>query len=380
MQFHPEGVDVSPHALGRLEFLAALRVHLNGPLAADDRRRLRARIGDDRAGLNAEALRAAIESHGFHQAWSSLLRGSQDLMWHYIGEDVDRDLARLQRRFDARRAGAAGSVSSDAGVEIPEYLRTADTHRMPGSFFRESSPDDLGAGALYDVGGAIYQLGIGNDSGQLLNDSRGRTVVSHLRYRYPDLVPSRVLDLGCGVGHNTIPLAQAYPDARVTGIDIGGPMVRYAHLRSEGLGIPVDFVQADAARTGLPDATFDLVVSQILLHETSPAAMRTIIGESLRLVRPGGVVVHLEVPIRFERLDDVGRVLARWEQDYNAESNLSEVLGADFEAILTGCGAVDVTVGYQPIPPAGTAAAAPLQSSPTPGKGYWYLVSARRPA
>ena len=42
-----------------------------------------------------------------------------------------------------------------------------------------------------------------------------------LRERFPDFAPTSVLDQGCTVGHNTLPFKEAWPDADVTGIDIG---------------------------------------------------------------------------------------------------------------------------------------------------------------
>lgn len=370
MKLHPESVELSAGSLSRLELLAELRVRLNGPLAARNREALH------RTGITeGERLPRILERQPGYQLWSSTMRASQDLMWHYAGTAVDADLDRLRARLAATRPLAHGTLHENRAIPIPAYLRAADTHRMPGSFFADAGSDDLRAGAMYDIGGAFYQLGIGNRSGRMLNDSRGRTVVSHLRQYYPGLQPARILDLGCGVGHNTVPLAQAYPEARVTAIDVGAPMLRYAHLRAEGLGVPIDFVRDDAEATGFPAGAFDLVVSQILLHETSPQALRRILAESVRLLREGGVVVHLEVPNRFEHLDPVHRAMSLWEQCYNAESNLEDVATADFEGLLRARGCMAVRAGYQPIPPPGRGDPSELLPTPVAGTPCWYVVS-----
>src|SRR5690606_1141847 len=130
------------------------------------------------------------------------------------------------------------------------------------------------AGALYDRGVYIYA------SGQLgaENDDKGRSVIEHyLDVQHPDFAPEYILDMGCSVGHSTLPYVERYPGAEVHGIDVAAPMLRYAHARAASLGKSVHFSQRDAEQTGLPDQSFDLVVSHILLHETSTKAVQNIL-------------------------------------------------------------------------------------------------------
>ena len=99
----------------------------------------------------------------------------------------------------------------------------------------------------------------------------------------------RILDLDCSVGQMSVALKERYPDAEVWGIDVGGPMVRYAHMRAADLGVDVNFAQRLAEDTKFPDNYFDIVTSFLLFHEvTSDAAMK-IIKEAHRITRPGGV-------------------------------------------------------------------------------------------
>jgi ubiquinone/menaquinone biosynthesis C-methylase UbiE len=71
---------------------------------------------------------------------------------------------------------------------------------------------------------------------------------------------------------------------RVWGIDVGGPLVRYAHARAAALGHDINFAQMNAEETTFPDGHFDLVVSHILLHETSGKAMPRIFKEAHRVL------------------------------------------------------------------------------------------------
>lgn len=50
----------------------------------------------------------------------------------------------------------------------------------------------------------------------------------------------------------------------------------------------IGFIQADAVSSGLPDGSFDLVTSTMLLHEMPEEAVRALIQETGRLTAPGG--------------------------------------------------------------------------------------------
>jgi len=73
-------------------------------------------------------------------------------------------------------------------------------------------------------------------------------------------------------------------------------MVRYAHARAEALGKAVHYSKQKAELTDFDDDFFDVVWSSVLLHETSGKGFKNIFAECHRLLRPGGVMVHCEVP------------------------------------------------------------------------------------
>ena len=384
-RFHPESPDLAPGDLAKLRFMAELRNQLQNRLSKGNRALYDTRLaqpGDEdldaeQAPRRREALKAEMERDPYFQAWSSMMRSSQDLSWRLVGQAVEHDLPRVEAKLQSGEA-ELGSLELDDGLETPPYLLAADTHRMPGSYFRQDGPFDVRAGALYDLGSAMYQFGRGDQSGRLLNDGRGRTTVAHLRRYYPELAPDRILDLGCSVGQNVLPLCDAYPAARVDAIDVGAPMLRYGHVRAQGLGRTVHFSQRNAEATGFPDGSFDLVTSQILLHETSPQASVNILRESFRLLKPGGVAVHLEVPIRLDRLDVCDQFLRTWEQYYNGESNTLGIAGADLRGEMQRAGFQDVLAGFQAIATPGETEPARLSDAPASQRSL-FVVSGRRP-
>jgi ubiquinone/menaquinone biosynthesis C-methylase UbiE len=380
VRFHPESPEITQSALSKLRFVADVRKQMHAALSKGNRAAYEADIAPRHSqdGTQAErraALRTAMEAHPFYRGWSSMLLSSQDLMWRLVGQSVDHDAERMASRLNSLSHGAKGSVTLDPDLQGPAYLVESDVHRMPGGYMGAGREAEMRAGALYDLGGAIYQLGIGNKAGGLLNDSRGRTLAAHLRTRFPQIDPARILDMGCGVGHNTVPLAAAFPRAKVFGIDVGAPLLRYAHLRAEGLGHEVHFVQDNAEHTRFEDASFDLVVSQIILHETSSAATARIIAESRRLLRPGGVAVHLEVPLRAEDGDDFDQVMWLWEQHYNAEPNIAGVMDDDLAGIMRQAGFAEVMLGYQGIPAAGSEQSAFTATKTSKSFAFWLVVS-----
>lgn len=93
-----------------------------------------------------------------------------------------------------------------------------------------------------------------------------------------------VLDVGCGQGIDVARYAQA--GARATGIDLTPRHVELARAHLAALGLEATIVHGDAEDLRFPDASFDRVSSNGVLHHTPdmPAAL----AEILRVLRPGG--------------------------------------------------------------------------------------------
>lgn len=138
--------------------------------------------------------------------------------------------------------------------------------------------------------------------------------LSHERMRISP--GARVLDVGCGPGTDTLPLAlRVGPSGRVTGIDFDPAMVAEADRRAREAGVAdrVDHHQADATALPFSDGEFDAVRSERLLqHLRDPeAALR----EMVRVARPGGWVVVMDTDWGTRSVDadepDLERRMAR---------------------------------------------------------------------
>ena len=93
-----------------------------------------------------------------------------------------------------------------------------------------------------------------------------------------------VADVGCGAGV----YSRAWSElgaASVVGVDSSAVMLSAAEEETGGTG-SVRFVRGDAAATGLPGASVDVVFERALVHHVPD--LRAVVSEARRLLRPGG--------------------------------------------------------------------------------------------
>jgi 2-polyprenyl-3-methyl-5-hydroxy-6-metoxy-1,4-benzoquinol methylase len=337
--------ELSHDELAEQMFVRDLKMFLGGELEGVHKRTAHA-IRDAAAAKGQNdtypAVREALFDKSGFQTWVALRREAQNHMWQSVGRTTDRQRAALDAK--ALIQNPKGSVTTDPDFVAPAYVGEEDVHLMPGGYTGTRGDEGVMQGALIDLGGAVFMRGM---NGGLLNDRRGHTAIAHVLSCYPDLQPKRILDMGCGIGASTVPAAWAFPEAEVHGIDVGASMLRYAHARAEHLGAAVHFSQQNAEHTNFPDGHFDLVYSCVALHETSQEAVIKILAESHRLLRPGGVAVHLEVPLLYGEDDLWPAMLAELESDYNNEPNWQGALTADYTALMRDAGFENPMVGYQ---------------------------------
>jgi hypothetical protein len=104
-----------------------------------------------------------------------------------------------------------------------------------------------------------YVHGYNQRENQRLQDQAGTLVeLLHRDTHYP--AGSRVLEAGCGVGAQTVTLAQRSPEARFTSVDLSGDSIAEARRRADLAGLKnVEFRQADIFALPFPPESFDHV-------------------------------------------------------------------------------------------------------------------------
>jgi SAM-dependent methyltransferase len=94
----------------------------------------------------------------------------------------------------------------------------------------------------------------------------------------------QVLDVGCGPGALTSELVARLGPGAVTAVDPSEPFVAAVHVRHPG----VDVRQASAERLPFPDAVFDAVMAQLVVHFMSDPVGG--LAEMRRVTRHDGVL------------------------------------------------------------------------------------------
>lgn len=97
----------------------------------------------------------------------------------------------------------------------------------------------------------------------------------------------RILDIGCGAGLVTVPLAA--DGHEMVGVDRSISSLSEAREHAHRRGVRAVFCAQDALALDEPDATFDVaLLLDVLEHVEDPAAM---VREAVRVVKPGGAIV-----------------------------------------------------------------------------------------
>lgn len=123
------------------------------------------------------------------------------------------------------------------------------------------------------------------DEAAVLEAEVGRRLLGRLDWMR--CVPTRLLDLGCGTGLQTIELARRYPEAEVIAMDLAHAMVRATGTRTAGH--PTRLVCGDAARLPLADGSVDMVFSNLTLQWCLD--VDAVFAELHRVLRPNGLLL-----------------------------------------------------------------------------------------
>jgi SAM-dependent methyltransferase len=125
-----------------------------------------------------------------------------------------------------------------------------------------------------------------------LQDQAGTLVdLLHSDTAYPR--GSRVLEAGCGVGAQTVTLAQRSPEARFTSIDVSAESIAEARRRVDRAGLTnVELRQADIFDLPFEPSSFDHVfVCFVLEHLARPVEALAVLDG---LLAPGGTITVIE--------------------------------------------------------------------------------------
>lgn len=339
---HAAFPEISHDEAARLNFLAQMNRHLGtrvGPRVKpiwERRVAPRAERTLGRPPRDRHEVRKALLDDPYFQTWSALRRMTMEQRQQAGRWTTLRQAEPLAERVAAITRGHEGRLQLDPALAIPDYVSATDNHCMPGSYHSEGFAGDVANAANYDH--AIFAT----TGGQLgrFSDGGGRALVQWMRTNRPDFAPGAILEIGATVGHNLLPIAQAYPDAEVVAVDVGAPVLRYGLARAVALGVDnVRFVQADGADLSIfPDGSFDWIQTTMFLHELSNSSIRDVMRETYRLLRPGGIVLHVEQPRYTDDMPLFEQAMRDWDAFYNNEPFWTTLHGLDWVQLLADAG------------------------------------------
>ncbi|MDX2142517.1 MAG: class I SAM-dependent methyltransferase [Rhodospirillaceae bacterium] len=328
----------------RQGYVSMLRKYVMADLANDMRASYDAEVApafkkaQGRAPKDGREVRRAMLGNSHFRFYSVLRYNAQEMTWLSVQDSVERALPELSATATAAATSrpAGGTLRLNPDVDIPRAVSALDIHLMPGCYHTEFMENDVAVAAMYSHGTRVFGAG--------LRVGRPRTkggvadsIGHYLKLKYPTFRPKRILDLGCTTGSNLLPYLDVFPEAEGYGVDVGAPLVRYAHAKAEAAGKRVHYSQQNAEKLDFPDGHFDLVVSSFFLHELSVGSTRKILKEIYRVLKPGGLMAHMELPPA-NVCDPYYNFYLDWDAFYNNEPHYAAFRAQDTHGLCVEAG------------------------------------------
>ncbi|MBV9119489.1 MAG: class I SAM-dependent methyltransferase [Chloroflexi bacterium] len=267
--------------------------------------------------------RGSLESSELYPFHQHIAYHSQKMMWRGIDQVCQGHAGFINKALEN-----PSRLRLNPDLELPEYFLN-EFHCRPGGHHLDAPHQ----GWYTDLANYVYFGGF-----QDKRESKYLAVKA-----IPEARIGRVVDLGCGMGQSTWPLAERWTEAEVHGIDLSAGLLRYAAKRAEAMGLPIFFSQQNAERTEFPDGHFDLVYCEILFHEIPDSAAENVVREAYRLAAPGGgrfVIADIQP---YRTMTAFGSFWSDWQTENNGEPFWREQGQRDLPEMLRAAGFKDVS-------------------------------------
>ncbi|BBY79358.1 methyltransferase domain-containing protein [Mycolicibacterium pulveris] len=155
-----------------------------------------------------------------------------------------------------------------------------------------------------------------------------------------------VVELGPGLGRTARDIVARKPRSYV-GVDDTAAATE--SVREVVAPVDGKVVVADAAETGLPGGSADVVIGEAMLTMQGDKAKRAIVEEAFRVLRPGGRYAIHELGLKPDSIaqetkDEIRRGMSR-----AIKVNARPLTAGEWVRLLTDAGFTDVTIDYAPM-------------------------------
>lgn len=254
----------------------------------------------------------------------------------------------LEPKMRALEAKGPTTIEADPDFEPPAYFKDVWFHRTTGGW--DGHPEQ---GFIH--GELIHRHYVAKSYPGDIFAQRKRVLQELPRRDYRNIV-----EFGTSSGHYTVGLAQTFPDAQITGLDISLPMLKQAQRVANENGYTWRLIQRAGEESGLEAGAYDLVTSYIIYHEMPAHAVKATMVEAYRLLEPGGQMLMTDVTPYAEQ-DKLTMWRADWLAVHGGEPYWREAASLDWVASATEAGFTDV------------------KSYGIDGKPYPYIVMGTKP-
>ena len=372
----------------RQQFVSSLRKHTIIKQTAELKRRYDEKVEPalreaGQAPKSWRDIRDVMAKDHVHRFYSSTRYNVQEMCFMSVQPTVERVLPDMIRAAEqaAETTPAGGTLRLDPSLSIPKYVSALDVHLAPGYTHREYTENDVAQGAIISFGGRVFT---GSHPYRKSYGTVGESVSYWIRRKYPDLDVRDVLDLGTTSGKNLLPFRDTFPNANLYGVDVGAPVLRYGHAYAEAEGVPAHFSQQNAESMDFEDASFDVITSSFFFHEIPLKVTKKVLAECARLLRPGGVMAHMELPNE-AAVTDYENFFWNWDTQNNNEPYYTKFRAQDFHELCEEAGFEQGSTFANLVPDIGGNGEAIAnecidgkRETPGHGRGGWFVFGARK--
>lgn len=210
-------------------------------------------------------------------------------------------------------------------------------------YYSEAGPDYGAWSADFNMHFGYYRFGMNPFRLEKMLGQMNEEVLNRLEI--DENIPSRLLDLGCGLGATARFAAKRYPMAAIDGITIVPWQVEQAGKLAarDGVGRRVRFSRGDYCRTGFESGLFDGAYALESSCHAPGYGKTRLLREAYRLLKPGGRIVVADGFLRGARpLNPVIRHAYAKICDCWVIENFGEI--GQFQEAMTAAGFKDIKI------------------------------------